>query len=470
MTTVHPDSVVEYQGTTYACATIAPGAPWLGIRGDMHGFIHSGSQALPADSFTWFPASPHNAALLRRRLPWLNPVPLGLKTSFGFGDRLGLATPGHIAAVRGSGIAPLFAQQSVRENKRTGRTPQEVLDDAMWAILRAGWRDPWGADADHLKTPEDVPAFTGAGYSFFTVDPGEYVDNAADHDATDTLQRKAQGLDWEEMQPLYLKPAGEQPWGKFDLPSLLKAVVKYGRAIRHTVHMYHTILSLKAGAGFDFEISVDETEAPTSPLEHYFIASELKRQGVRLTSLAPRFSGAFEKGVDYIGDLAALDAEMADHAAVTAHFGDYKLSLHSGSDKFSVYPLVVKHWGTCVHVKTAGTSYLEALRVLARYEPALFEAIYQYSRQRYAADRLSYHVSARVEMIPAGLEAAALLDDFHAREVLHVTFGSVLDRFGADLHAALLDHAPAYQDGLARHFERHLAPFIPPEEDLSWKA
>src|SRR5512139_462452 len=104
-------------------------------------------------------------------------APLHLTSSFGFGDRLGLATPGHIEAVRGTAIAPIFAQQSVRENSRTGRTPQQVLDEAMWGAFQEGWREPWGADADHLKTTGDVDTFVAAGYTFFTVDPGECVDN-----------------------------------------------------------------------------------------------------------------------------------------------------------------------------------------------------------------------------------------------------------------------------------------------------
>src|SRR5690349_21108404 len=106
--------------------------------------------------------------------------PLFLLPSFGFGDRLGLATPGHIAALRAAGgkLAPIFAQQSVRENTRTGRTPQQVMDDARRAVDAAGWDAPWGADADHVKTLEDLPPFVEAGYTFFTVDPGEYVDNA----------------------------------------------------------------------------------------------------------------------------------------------------------------------------------------------------------------------------------------------------------------------------------------------------
>ena len=86
-------------------------------------------------------------------------IPLALRPSFGFGDRLGLATAGHMAAVRGTKFAPVFAQQSVRENERTRRTPQQVMDDAKRAIEAAGWHLPWRADADHLKTLEDLAQF-----------------------------------------------------------------------------------------------------------------------------------------------------------------------------------------------------------------------------------------------------------------------------------------------------------------------
>jgi hypothetical protein len=379
---------------------------------------------------------------------------LALSPSFGFGDRLGLATAGHIAAVRGTKFAPVFAQQSVRENARTGRTPRQVLDDARRAVEAAGWEAPWGADADHLKTLEDIPPFVEAGYTFFTVDPGEYVDNAADTDPPDLLERKAAGLDWEALSASYLRPNGEQAWGRFEAASLQRAAVKYGRAIRHAAEMYRRISQMRDE--FDFEVSVDETDSPTTPLEHFFIAGELTRLGVRFTSLAPRFIGRFEKGVDYIGSLAALDAEFAQHAAVTAHFGTYKLSLHSGSDKFSVYPLIAKHWGDRIHVKTAGTSYLEALRVLATLEPDLFNRIYTFCRECYETDRRTYHVSAQLDRLPDGKDLPALLDDFHARQVLHVTYGSALAEFGAQLKAALARHEPAYRKRIQSHFGKHL--------------
>jgi len=398
-------------------------------------------------------------------------TPLSLSPSFGFGDRLGLATPGHIAAVRGTGLAPVFAQQSVRENARTGRTSQQVLDDARRAVEAAGWDAPWGADADHLKSPDDLPPFVKAGYTFFTVDPSVHVDNAAASSPLSVLEEKARTLDWDQLSALYLETAECHIWGRFDRESLLRAVVKYGRAIEHTVTMYRRLAEMKGD--FDFEVSVDETDAPTTPLEHFFIANELTRCGVRFTSLAPRFIGRFEKGVDYIGDLAALDEEMARHAAVTAHFGTYKISLHSGSDKFSVYPLLAKHWGKRIHVKTAGTSYLEALRTIAALDPAFLKEIYTFARERYEHDRVSYHVSADLRRAPLPSAVGnwpGLLDQFDAREILHVTFGSVLtdktatgdlrfyDRFMDFLRA----NPDAYAANLEKHFIRHLESFVEP--------
>jgi hypothetical protein len=387
-------------------------------------------------------------------------TPVYLHPSFGFGDRLGLATPGHVAAVRGTKFAPIFAQQSVRENTRIGRTPQQVMDDAKRAVDAAGWDSAWGADADHLKTLEDIPPFVEAGYTFFTVDPGEHVDNAADTDSMDVLRQKVAGFNWDELSALYLNQNSEQVWGQFATSSqggvetLMRATVKYGKAIRHAVAMFQRLSEMKDA--FDFEVSVDETDSPTTPLEHFFIANELTRGGVKFTSLAPRFIGRFEKGVDYIGDLGALDAELAKHAAVTKHFGSYKLSLHSGSDKFSIYPMIGKHWGERIHVKTAGTSYLEALRVVAQCEPDLFLKIYSLGRECYETDRLSYHVSARLELLPKTGDLPSLLEDFHAREILHVTFGSALAQFGVELKEALLKNETRYLEGLQAHLQKHL--------------
>jgi len=219
-------------------------------------------------------------------------------------------------------------------------------------------------------------------------------------------------------------------------------------------------------------VSVDETETPTAHAEHVVIATELRRLGVRWVSLAPRFVGRFEKGVDYIGDLRTFEADVRVHAAIARRFGPYKISLHSGSDKFSIYEAAARETRGFVHLKTAGTSWLEALRAVASVSPSLFRDIYEFSRGRYDEDKASYHVSASVERAPKpgdveDRQLAALLDDFDVREILHVTFGSVLTSRGpggalayADALLGLLRANPdVYAACLERHFVRHLRPF-----------
>ena len=109
-------------------------------------------------------------------------VTLGLQASFGFGDRMGLATPGHVESMKraGQGIGAIYPQQSIREMTRTQRTAQQVMDDAMNGARESGWTDPIGADADHLKTPQDVDRTAVAGFTFFTIDPSDHVDEHSD--------------------------------------------------------------------------------------------------------------------------------------------------------------------------------------------------------------------------------------------------------------------------------------------------
>lgn len=472
-------SKVKHEGVAYGMVRRqANRIRYLVVLGDTTGFAGN----LHGDVLLC-PLTPANAAALRDRLPWLSPTPLGLHTSAGFGDRLGIATPGHIkAAERYPGIAPIFAQQSVRENARTGRTPQQVMDDAMWGIFQMGWRAPWGADADHLKTTADADTFIDTGYTFFTIDPGAHVDNEA-HDAVpDIVHAKFEALPWakledspEAMQSRYCRQtftAGEFTF-TFDQETLERAAAKYGRALAHTAMMYRHIAGrmgskVASNLPFDLEVSVDETETPTSPEEHLFVAMELRRLGVQWVSLAPRFVGRFEKGVDYLGDLDVFTAAFARHAAVARTVGPYKLSLHSGSDKFSIYAIAAKLTGGLVHLKTAGTSYLEALRTVAQVAPAFFREIFTFSYERYETDRATYHVSAQLSKVPAldsltDTELPDLLNQFDARQVLHVTFGSVLDTYHEPLMALLDEHAAVYETLLDRHFQRHLAPFVSTE-------
>ncbi len=480
---VYPRSLVAQDGVLYFLARRG-GQRWLGLvtRPGQTPARFTGGQ----ERVTWADEAltlqlclvEHgNAAALRRALPFTAPRVLGLNKSVGCGDRLGLATPGHVRALRGSGLAPIFAQQSIREMARTRRTPEQVLDDATWGVFQEGWREGYGADADHLKTADDVDLCVRAGFTFYTIDPGEHVDNAADGDGPAALAAKVQALPWRELEtspgalrksyvgrPLDLGPDLDLT---FDEEALLRAAAKYGHAIAHTVALYRHLRGRMAGQPFEVEMSVDETATPTTVAEHWFIASELLRLGVRWVSLAPRYSGRFEKGVDYIGDLGAFEAELVRHVAVARHLGPYKLSLHSGSDKFLVYPLISRHAGERVHLKTAGTSYLEALRAIARVEPGLFREALALARERYPHDRASYHVSADPAQAadPAALaddQLPALLDEFHTRQMLHVTFGSLLTArsLRQRLYAALAAHEEEHYAAIEAHFRRHLQPFM----------
>lgn len=429
--------------------------------------------------------TPQAARLMRDWLGFVRPVVLGTKRSFGAGDRLGLAGPGHIQAVRahGPGIALVVAQQSARELTRTQRSAQEVIDTATWAVLQEGYREPWGADADHLKTFEDVDVAAAAGYTMLTIDPGDHVDDRADVDDADALRRKYDALPWaaletdpDAMRAAYvgvthaLAEGLELTAGPEDL---MRAACKYGKAVAHSIAMARHIAEAMGDRPFEIEVSIDETASPTSVFAHFFVARELSRLGVpNLVSLAPRFIGEFEKGIDYKGDLAAFEQAVRQHVIVARHCGPYKLSIHSGSDKFSVYPIIARHAGDLVHVKTAGTSYLEALRVIGQVEPDLFREIYAFAYDRYEIDRASYHVSADIAGVPKPQDVSAdempgLLDRNDTRQVFHVTFGSVLTTKNDDgrwlfrdrILAALDANEQAHYEALIKHIGRHVKPF-----------
>lgn len=442
----------------------------LAVSGNIDGFS---SKAKEENGIFYFPLTAENAQVLRSRLEWLNPTPLNLHKSMGFGDRLGLATPGHVRAVRKSGFAPIYAQQSVRENERTGRTPQEVLNDAMWGVFEEGWRYPWGADADHLKTIDHVKEYCVAGYTFFTIDPGDHVDNEAQSDSNELLQEKFDNLPWSdledtprELRSRYLdrKYGFQSSTLQFNELNLIRAACKYGRVLAHTNKMYRKISEIMGSRPFELEISVDETETPTLPIEHLLLACELRRMDVFWISLAPRFVGRLEKGVEYIGDLGEFESEFAIHADIARSLGPYKLSLHSGSDKFSLYPIFARLAGDLVHIKTSGTSYLEALRVMSKAAPSLFREILTLARERFNRDKATYHISADLDQIlsPDLLsdhQLLGILNQFESRQLLHVTFGSVLDEFGFRIKDVLRQHEEEYYTTLEVHFDKHLGSF-----------
>ena len=346
---VYPASITRPGGTTY----------FLARRGHekLVGCVGKGAITGPqgrlsgrARTCCVGPTDHANAVAIRQALPWTAPRCMGLATSVGLGDRLGLATPGHIRAIRGTGdgLKPFFAQQSIREMTRTQRTPEQVMDCATWGVLQEGFRDGFGSDADHVQRMEDIDGVAAVGFTMFTIDPGPHVVNEADamgaadlakHYAATGLEDPGQ-LAQTHLKKAYagkkFKLAGGTSIG-FDEEAFLRAAVKYGAAIAHVAKMHRKLQPL-CKRPFELEVSVDETESVTTPAEHYFFAAELKRLGVKWVSMAPRLVGRFEKGVDYIGDLDVFRKSFAQHVAVMRTLGPYKISIHSGSDKFSIYP------------------------------------------------------------------------------------------------------------------------------------
>ena len=373
----------------------------------------------------------------------LTPSLLGLYPSFGFGDRLGLATPGHILAMRSGQLLPIFAQQSVREMDRTNRTPLQVMSSAQEAIRTSGWQGIWGADADHLKTKTDVVNLAKSGFTFFTIDPSEFVNNTADNLVQNQLNTalgevvKSQAFESiKQIEDLYLdksiEVSNDLTLEFKDREELYRAVVKYGQAIAYTERMSGWIAEATKGTDHEIEVSVDETDTPTTPIEHLFIGMELKRREVQCVSLAPRFVGQFEKAIDYKGDLSLFESTLTQHVAIARWCGPYKISVHSGSDKFSIYPIIGRVCENLLHVKTAGTSYLEALRVVARKNPEAFLEIIKFSLEKFETDRATYHISADLNRVKDPMDLnhkgreAEFLDLDDGRQIMHVTFGSVL--------------------------------------------
>jgi hypothetical protein len=410
-------------------------------------------------------------------------VPLGLAPSFGFGDRLGVATPGHVASLKraGGSIAPIFAQQSIREMTRTVRTPTQVMQDALSGAKQAGFTGVQGADADHLKTPLDVDRTAEAGFVFFTIDPSDNVDGKTDNYSAAELSQKLELARKDAEWVFKYRGKGVKlPGGTtitIDDEACARCAVKYGNAVNHAIALAGHIDSVmtKTGKAYEIELSVDETPQPTTLAEHYMVADACLQSGMKLVSLAPRFVGEFEKGVDFKGDRAGFEKSLADHAAVAKLLGPYKLSLHSGSDKLSIYPAFARATGGMFHVKTAGTSYLEALRAVLRHDVELFRRIVEYCRGRYDTDKATYHVSATLEKTPppAGMSARKLEQIYlerwqdvksdigftePGRQILHTTFGSVLTHeiFKPAVMQILREHPQTYIDILDEHFSRHL--------------
>ena len=422
---------------------------------------------LISDSVRVCPLSHENRLALNQFLPYTKPVSFGSGVpTFGTGDRLGLATPAHIRSVRRYGVKPILAQQSKRELELTGRNYTQVLDDVCFAVFQEGYQGGFGADGNHLKYAEDVRDALALGYTMITLDCSEKMGKAAELLSNDELLPLYQNLSVDyrtRIEKAYLGKKFDVAKSEyaFTADELRRCALVYHGVVDFAGEIYRNVLSA-ANHAVDFELSVDETASVTTPHAHIFIATELLHQNVRITSLAPRFVGEFQKGIDYRGDVAGFEAQLAEHAAIASHFG-HKLSVHSGSDKFGIFPIIGKYASGNLHLKTSGTSWLEAVAVVAERNPALYRRIHEKALACFEKALRFYHVTADPDKI-AGLESVKddelirYLENDDSRQLLHITYGFILDDHALkrELYETLELYEAFYMERLISHMDRHL--------------
>ncbi|MDQ6422845.1 tagaturonate epimerase family protein [Paenibacillus sp. LHD-117] len=467
---VYPNSIAKAGGATAAIVRTAAGKK-LFVAGD--GELYEQLAGEPAEGGKLCPLTHENRLTLNRFFSYTAPQAFGTKVAtMGLGDRLGIASPGHIQTIRGKDIRPVLAQQSIRELALTGRNYEDVLDAAAYAVFQEGYRDGYGADGDHLKKEEDIEYALRLGFTMLTLDCSEKIDNTiAGLSAAEIEEKFAQlpeGLR-SRYETRYLNDVSAVPGANlgFTRESLMKDVLIYDKAIDFMEQIYNRYISTLDRA-VDFEISIDETETPTSPEAHYMVANELRHRGVTIFSMAPRFCGEFQKGIDYIGDIAQFERELASHAAIAVHFG-YKLSIHSGSDKFSVFPLIGKYTNGLFHLKTAGTNWLEAVRVVARTNPSLYRRMHQYALDHFEEATAYYHVTTDIGAIAplAGVSDGQLpeyMNENNARQLLHITYGLLLQAkdedggktFADEFFRTLAEQEETFAECLKAHIGKHL--------------
>jgi hypothetical protein len=315
------------------------------------------------------------------------------KYTFGTGDRFAHQGRAQLQAIlnareAGIDVYPVW-NKSNREHSIIKSQPGDVRAEADAAVAALGFTGAYYVDADHigLKT---VDAFI-PGSDFFTLDVADFTGKAAEADAVGVFLKAVR-----RYSGSLSIPGIEQP---FDLTekTVRGAAGKFLLAVQEAGRIYRHIEEKKGREGFVTEISVDETDAPQSPVELFLILAMIAEEHIPIQTIAPKFTGRFNKGVDYVGDLAQFEKEFDEDLSVIAfaiqEFGladTLKLSVHSGSDKFSIYPIInrlIKKHNAGLHVKTAGTNWLEEVIGLAESGDEglqLVKEIYAKAREHYA--------------------------------------------------------------------------------------
>jgi tagaturonate epimerase len=386
------------------------------------------------------------------------------------------------ARAEGIDVHPVW-NKSNREHSIIKSKPDDVRAEADSAVAALGWKGSYYVDADHigLKT---VDAFIPAS-DFFTLDVADFTGKAAEAETVDAFLKSVSRY----IGSLSI-PGIDRPF-ELTEKTVREAARKFLLAVQEAGRIYRHIEEKKGRDNFVTEVSVDETDAPQNPVELFLILAMIAEERIPIQTIAPKFTGRFNKGVDYVGDLAQFEKEFDEDLSVVAfavrEFGladTLKLSVHSGSDKFSIYPIInrlIKKHNTGLHVKTAGTTWLEEVIGLAESGGeglALVKEIYAQAHEHY--EQLAAPYSTVIDINPGklpdpksvvgwssaqyanALRHEELSPDYnpHFRQLLHVGF-----KVAAAMGKRFTDALEANEEIVGRNvtenlFDRHLQPIF----------
>ena len=405
------------------------------------------------------------------------------KYSIGIGDRFGRQGKAQLEAVMrmkslGVDVSPVW-NKSHREHRLVGSGPSDTRKEADEAVRGLRWRGPYFVDADHVGM-KNVDLFI-ADSDFFTIDVADFIGKSADSRSASLFAERHADLT-----------------GRLDIPGIPEGIQvteariheiaeKYLYAVREAGRIFRHVADQRKGKPFVVEISMDETAEPQTPVELLFVLAAIADEGIPARTVAPKFTGRFNKGVDYVGDVRRFVREFEEDLAVVAFAArefqmspDLKLSVHSGSDKFALYGPMnasLKKFKAGLHLKTAGTTWLEEVIGLAEAGGDgldIARTLYREALSRF--DELCKPYAAVIDIDPRKLPAPDQVDGWdgrrlastlrhdpsnpeynpHFRQLIHVGY-----KIAAEMGERYLDALDKHSGVIARNvtenlFERHL--------------
>ena len=348
------------------------------------------------------------------------------KYSFGIGDRFAQEGPAQLRALlnaRNAGIPvmPVW-NKSFREHQTVDSSHRQTREEADNAVRTLGWNAPWYVDADHINL-SNVDGFIEYA-NFFTIDVADYIGKKPDEKDLEQFVQANQHLTGERHIP------GIQAPMLITQEQIRQIGEKYLYATQQAGKIYHYICEQKGENNFVAEVSMDETDQPQSPVELLFILAALAGESVALQTLAPKFTGRFNKGVDYQGNIQEFETEFEQDVLVLKYAiktfklpDNLKLSIHTGSDKFALYPVmgrIIKEHEAGIHVKTAGTTWLEEIIGLCKAGKEGFDMAREIYTEAYRRlDELTAAYSAVIDIDPDRLPSPDEVSEWKADDFIH---------------------------------------------------